>query len=394
MTIAKLMHNTPSLTHTLGVLENAGHSAHLVGGAVRNALMGMPVSDLDIATSAHPGTVQALFEAEGCAVHPTGIEHGTLTVVVDDEPFEITTWRRDVETDGRRATIAFATSIGEDARRRDFTVNALYADARGAITDPTGQGLADIAARRIAFIDNPADRIREDALRILRFYRFSATHGMEIDPASPDANACRALGFLARNLPRERIGAEMIKLLAAPDPGSALAHMAADGLLDVALNGSITTRNPRKRILRLVMAEAELDLAPDAIRRLVSLVEEAPTDALRLSKADARRFRVLSSAARDDSTPRELGFRLGSTEARNALALRLALRQDASLADGDTEAINRGSEAVFPLNGGDLKGLHQGPALGAALKALEARWIASDFSLDRDALLALGPVET
>ncbi|MGC1488809.1 MAG: CCA tRNA nucleotidyltransferase, partial [Albidovulum sp.] len=198
----------------LRLIRDGGHQALLVGGCVRNGLLGVPVDDVDIATDAHPERVSALAKAAGLRVVPTGIEHGTVTIVANSKPFEVTTFRRDVETDGRRATVAFATNIQDDAARRDFTMNALYADHAGQVIDPLG-GLPDLQARRVRFVGGPQDRIREDYLRILRFFRFHARYG---DPAlGLDADglaACAELADGIKTLSRERIGHEMRKLLA------------------------------------------------------------------------------------------------------------------------------------------------------------------------------------
>ncbi|MDP5362235.1 MAG: CCA tRNA nucleotidyltransferase, partial [Paracoccaceae bacterium] len=211
------------------MLTDAGHQAWFVGGCVRNALLGEPVADLDLSTNAHPETVIALAQASALKVVPTGIEHGTVTVIANDTPFEITTFRRDVATDGRRATVVFADNMADDARRRDFTMNALYAAPDGQIMDPLG-GLADLRARRVRFIEDADQRIKEDYLRILRFFRFYAWYG---DPnEGPDADglaACAAHLDGWQSLSIERVTSEMLKLLAAPDPAPAVAGVERAG---------------------------------------------------------------------------------------------------------------------------------------------------------------------
>lgn len=387
MPVSRLIRETPALARVLTLLEDDGHAAHLVGGAVRNVLMDIPVGDLDVATSAHPDVVARIFEAAGAEVHPTGIDHGTLTVVVDEIPFEITTWRKDVATDGRRATIAFATHMKEDAQRRDFTINALYADVRGEIFDPTGFGLEDIAERRLAFVGTPSDRIREDHLRILRFYRFAATHGITINASSEDAQACRVLGPMVQDLPGERMGQEMRKLMGADNPASALAQMQEDEVLFYIL---ISPKSPRRIaavLSALRAAEYEMGLSPDPIRRIATLTNSAPSEALRLSRAETRRFRALASAARGRAGPAELGYRLGAQDARSALAIRVAICPHTNTSAEAIAAIDKGAVSRFPVSGGDLKDHISGPALGAALKDMEAQWIASGFTLDREALL-------
>ncbi|MFL9503520.1 CCA tRNA nucleotidyltransferase, partial [Rhodopseudomonas palustris] len=270
-------------------LETAGHRALFVGGCVRNALLGVPVADVDIATDARPETVSVIAEKAGFRVVPTGIDHGTVTVIAKGVPHEVTTFRRDVETDGRRAVVAFSTRIEEDAARRDFTMNALYADRSGAVIDPLG-GLPDLRARRVRFVGDAEARIREDYLRILRFFRFHAQYG---DPDQGlDAEglaACAALSAGIETLSRERIGAEMRKLLAAPDPAPSVAAMAAAGVLAQVLPGA----DPRM-LAPLVHLEGSEPIR--WLRRLAVLGGEDVTEALRLSRAEARDLAALRAA--------------------------------------------------------------------------------------------------
>ena len=276
----------PSLHRVLGCLQGGGHRALLVGGCVRNALIGRPVADLDIATDALPGRVADLAQAAGLKVVPTGIDHGTVTLIADGVPHEVTTFRRDVETDGRRAVVAYSTRIEEDAARRDFTMNALYADAAGQVIDPLG-GLPDLLARRVRFVGQPQDRIREDYLRILRFFRFHAVYG---DPAQGlDAEglaACAANLAGIDTLSRERIGHEMRRLLAAPDPAPTAAAMQAAGVLARILPGADT-----RALAPLVHLQD--GLAPDWLTRLAAIGGADPADALRLSRDEARRLAIL-----------------------------------------------------------------------------------------------------
>ncbi|MFN3525608.1 MAG: CCA tRNA nucleotidyltransferase, partial [Paracoccus sp. (in: a-proteobacteria)] len=213
----------PALTRVLRALTADGARVWLVGGAVRNALLDEPVDDVDLATDATPDRVIRLAGAAGLRAVPTGIDHGTVTLVAGGQGFEVTTLRRDVATDGRHATVAFSTDLAEDAARRDFTINALYADPQGRVIDPMS-GLSDLAARRLRFVGDAGARIREDYLRILRFFRFLARYGREADPQA--VAACAALKDGLSRIARERIGAEMKKLLAAPAPGTAVALMA------------------------------------------------------------------------------------------------------------------------------------------------------------------------
>ncbi|MEL6700687.1 MAG: CCA tRNA nucleotidyltransferase, partial [Pseudomonadota bacterium] len=198
---------------------DAGYEALFVGGCVRNALLSAPVSDLDVTTNAHPDQVMTLADQQGWRAIPTGIDHGTVTIIVDGTVYEVTTYRRDTDTDGRHATVAFSQDYAEDAQRRDFTMNALYAQPDGGVRDPVG-GLADLAARRVRFIGQAEDRIQEDYLRILRFFRFHAWYGADAIDADGLA-ACAAHTDGIARLSKERITAEMAKLLAASDPGPA-----------------------------------------------------------------------------------------------------------------------------------------------------------------------------
>ncbi|MFN3210442.1 MAG: CCA tRNA nucleotidyltransferase [Roseovarius sp.] len=365
------------------MLEAAGHRALMVGGCVRNALMGVAVNDVDISTDARPDAVIALAGAAGLKAVPTGVEHGTVTVVCRGVPFEITTFRKDVETDGRRAVVAFADDVESDARRRDFTVNALYATRRGDVIDPLG-GLPDIKARRIRFIDDAETRIREDYLRILRFFRFHAAYG---DPEGgldrEGLAACAALAEGMDGLPRERIGAEMTKLLAAPDPAPSVAAMRQAGVLARVLPGA-----DDRALAPLVHLEEAHGIGADALRRLAALGGEGPADALRLSRKDARRLELLREEAGAMQTPEALGYRHGARTARDILLLRAALLEQ-PVSQEALAAAQTGARAEFPVSARDLMPRFSGPAVGEALKKMEAAWIDSGFALDREALLKL-----
>lgn len=368
-------------THALfDALEAGGHGAHFVGGCVRNGLLDAPVDDIDITTDARPETVVALAEAAGLKAVPTGIDHGTVTIVAKGKPHEVTTLRRDVATDGRRATVAFSTSLEEDAARRDFTMNALYATRAGVVLDPTGQGLDDLRARHLRFIGTPEDRIREDYLRILRFFRFHAWYADPAQGLDPGGlAACAALAEGIETLSRERIGAEMRKLLSAPDPAPATASMAQAGVLMRALPGATATLLP-------VLVHLEAGLATDPIRRLAALGGEAPDTALRLSKADTRRLAVLRDRMASAMGAAELGYRHGAKVARDILLLRAA-QFEHPMDDTALAAARTGAAAVFPIKPADLMPRFTGPALGEALARLEADWIAEGFAPDRDSLL-------
>jgi tRNA nucleotidyltransferase/poly(A) polymerase len=375
--------DVPATRRVVEALAAEGHAAWFVGGCVRNALLGEAVSDIDIATDATPDQVIAATGAAGLHPVPTGVDHGTVTVVSDGTPFEVTTFRRDVETHGRHATVAFGTDLAEDARRRDFTMNALYATPGGEIVDPVG-GLPDIRSRRLRFIGDPGDRIREDYLRILRFFRFHARYADTTQGFDPDALAAIAdnLDGLER-LSRERVGAEMLKLLAAPDPAPEVAVMDRVGVLSHALPGA----DPAA-LGPLVHIESDAGVPPDATRRLAALGGDDPAERLRLSNADERRRATLRAAALDGTPPAEAAYRHGADIARDAALLRAAFT--ATPLPPDLEAsISRGAGARFPIRAADLMPAFTGPALGAELSRLEEAFVASNFTLDRAGLLAL-----
>jgi poly(A) polymerase len=361
------------------VLEQAGHRALFVGGCVRNAILGVAVSDIDIATEATPHQVTALAEAAGLHVIPTGIDHGTVTVVAHGVPHEVTTFRRDVETDGRRAVIAYAEDIAEDAARRDFTMNALYADMRGEVIDPL-HGLPDLLARRVRFVGQPEQRIREDYLRILRFFRFHAhygdpDHGLDAEGLA----ACAELAGGIDRLSKERVGHEMRKLLAAPDPAPSVAAMAQAGILARVLPGA----DPMA-LAPLVHLEKDEDLRWQ--RRLVTLGGGDAEDALRLSRAEVREIRALRDAVMSTDRPAALGWKLGVEAGADAVLARAALQGAPPPVQWQAEVL-RGAAAVFPVTAADLMPNVTGPTLGARLTELEQRWLSGDLRLSRAELL-------
>lgn len=363
----------------LAMLSDAGHLALPVGGCVRNALLQMPVADVDISTDARPDRVMQLARAAGFKAIPTGIDHGTVTVVSGGEAYEITTFRRDVETDGRHAVVAFSDRIEEDAMRRDFTMNALYAQADGAVIDPLG-GVPDALVRRVRFVGLAEDRIREDYLRILRFFRFLAWYGDKDE--GPDAEAlaaCAALSAGIETVSRERIGAELRKLLSAPDPAPAVASMAAAGVLAQILPGADARALP-------VLVHFEGHLPPNWLRRLAVLGGEGAGQALRLSRVEASDLQAVRDGIGDVHSPAALGFRLGPDRATAVVLGRAALFETPPPADWQAE-VTRGAAAVFPVRAADLPAL-SGPALGARLKELETRWLQSGLHLTKAQLLA------
>ncbi|MCA0857655.1 CCA tRNA nucleotidyltransferase [Phaeobacter italicus] len=369
----------PDTQHVCKVLKDGGADVYFVGGCVRNALLGAGASDLDLCTNMRPEQVIDVAGAAGIRAIPTGIDHGTVTLVHKSVPYEITTFRRDVATDGRRAVVAFSDCIKEDAARRDFTMNALYARPDGEVVDPL-DGLPDLMARRVRFIGTAENRIREDYLRSLRYFRFHAWYGnpdLGFDPDALSAIAGNLDGI--PSLSRERVGQELVKLLAAPDPAPAIAVMRQIGLLSVILPGS-----DDRALAPLIHLEA--GMPPDPMRRLAALGGEDPRDALRLSKAQANMVQLLRTEATGSTAPAALAYMYDQSVARDAMLLRSALLEMPLPPMLETE-LNAGAQAVFPLTAQDLMPDVQGPALGVALKRLKSDWIASGFSLDKDTLL-------
>ncbi len=383
----------------LAVLAAGGHEGRAVGGVVRNALLGLPVTDIDIATTAAPAEVIRLARAAGLGVAETGIDHGTVTIVADRHPFEVTTLRRDVSTDGRRATVAFTRDWAEDAGRRDFSMNALYCDASGQVYDPLG-GYPDLAARRVRFIGEATARIREDYLRILRFFRFSAQYGEgPLDPAGLAAST-RERDGLSRLSP-ERVRQEFVRLLVA---GRAVDHveaMQAHGILACVLPAA-----PRTSLLaRVATIEAGHGLTPDAALRLAVLAVAVAEDATRLETAlrlSSEERAVLRLAATPDahiraapqaSASQALLYREGAANYRRLVMLSWARTISATPRDPLWSAAltlpDRWLPPRFPVDGGDVmaRGLPSGPAIGAALSELKSWWVAADFRPDREALL-------
>ncbi|MFT4148750.1 MAG: CCA tRNA nucleotidyltransferase [Paracoccaceae bacterium] len=372
--------SAPGFQALCAALEARGFRALAVGGCVRNAILGQPVADVDISTDALPEIVSDIAEKAGFRVVPTGIEHGTVTVLAKGVPYEVTTFRRDVETDGRRAVVAFSTRIEEDAARRDLTMNALYVDAGGDLVDPL-DGLPDLLARRVRFVGDADARIREDYLRILRFFRFHAWYadpGGGFDPEGLAACAANSAG--TETLSRERIGAEVKKLLSAPDPAPALSTMARAGVLAHVLPGA----DPRDMA---VLVDLEGDIPPRWLRRLAALGATDAADRLRLSRAEAADLDRLRNGITGTFAPAALGWMLGEDLGADAVLVRAALMESCPPPGWQGE-VTRGAAARLPVTAADLMPALSGPALGRRLKEIEVRWLASDLRLTRDDLLA------
>ncbi len=363
-----------ALTKALGA-ENI----RWVGGAVRDGLLGGPAHDVDCATLLTPNEVIAACARAGIRTAPTGIEHGTITAILKDGPIEVTTLRRDVATDGRRATIAFATEWREDAARRDFTINALYSHPDTLEIEDFFGGLEDLSSGRVRFIGDAAARIAEDHLRILRYYRFQTRFGADLDPQAEDA--CAELAHTLKGLSRERIAAELLALLTLPDPHPTIARMRARGVLPVILPEACP---PQVAALgRLVAAEAAQSFAPDAVRRLAALLPPSPdiaeTVAARLRLSKAQRARLVGAAERtaeDASDPKSLAYRLTPPVAIDRLLL----------GGADARVIENWNVPLFPLKGGAVvaHGVTAGPEVAKLLQLIEKRWVAEGFpSADR-----------
>ncbi|MDP3261605.1 MAG: CCA tRNA nucleotidyltransferase [Tabrizicola sp.] len=369
--------NHPGTQALCGFLEMAGMQALFVGGCVRNALLGESVADIDIATDATPDMVVNLAATNGMKVVPTGLSHGTVTVIAGGKPHEVTTLRRDVATDGRHAEVEFSKDVVEDAGRRDFTMNALYANRFGEVLDPIG-GLSDLLARHVRFVGDPERRIREDYLRILRFFRFHARYGDETSGLDKEGlQACAAHVAGLDTLSRERVGAEIRKLLSARNPAPTLQAMARAGVL-----GRVLPDADLDAIARLAALEG--GAPPDWMRRLACLGGAVAED-LRLSKAEGRRIHAIRRAAASDRGAAAIGWELGREVGRSAVIVRAA-RSGHGLPAGWAEDVDRGAAATFPVKAQDLLPL-AGRDLGARLASLTDLWLRSDLRLTRNELL-------
>jgi poly(A) polymerase len=387
----------PALSRALSILNTGGEEARVVGGAARNALMGLPLSDIDIATTAPPDEVVRRATAGGLKAVPTGIDHGTVTLVVDGTPFEVTTLRQDIETFGRKAKVAFGRDWKVDAERRDFTMNALSISADAMVHDYV-DGLVDLEARRVRFIGDPAQRIAEDYLRILRFFRFQASYAREApDPAG--LHACIVARDGLRTLSRERVRAELMKLLVAPFAVATIAVMAEAGFAALLLGGVALLAS----FANMIRVEEAAGEAPDAVRRLGALGVFIEEDAdrlrqrLRLFNAEHERLASIAdrwwrvSPALGEAGARELLYQLGPQRYLDRLLVAW-VRAPQGASDPAWRALaalpTRWTAPRFPLKSADFvaRGVTKGPALGTAVRGAEEAWVAAGFPQDKVAL--------
>jgi poly(A) polymerase len=388
----------------LALLNGNGEEARVIGGAVRNALLRVPIVDIDIATTALPDEVVRRAKAAGIKSVPTGIDHGTVTLVVDSHPFEVTTLREDTETFGRKAKVAFGRDWVADAHRRDFTINAMSVDAGCVVHDYVG-GLNDIAARRVRFIGDPNQRLAEDYLRILRFFRIHAAFGMG-EPDRAGYLACISARDGLAALSAERIRMEMLKLVVADGAVTATAAMAEGGLL-LQILGGVAYTGP---FAAMIAAEQALGLKADAVRRLAALAVAVTEDArrlgarLRLANAETKALDSMGHrwwrlGGMDEAVARRRLYRLGAERYRDRLLLawsRAGGNADAARWRALATLPQRWSAPKFPLKAADFvkRGVAEGPALGHVLALAEDAWLAADFPLDAAALAAIADQAT
>lgn len=383
----------------LALLNGDGQEARVVGGAVRNALLGIPIGDIDIATTALPTEVIRRAKAASIKSVPTGIAHGTVTLVLDSHPVEVTTLREDTETFGRKAKVAFSRDWVADAQRRDFTINALSVGADGVVHDHVG-GLEDIGLRRVRFIGDAAQRIAEDYLRILRFFRFHSAFGVGA-PEREGYLACIAGRAGLATLSAERVRMELLKLLVTEGAVGAVESMLDAGLL-ISILGGVAYPGP---FAAMVTTEIELGLTPNPIRRLAALAVAVTEDArrlatrLKLSNAEAKALDAMGHrwwrlASADEARARRLLYRLGETNYRDRLLLAWARAGHDRIAPRWCELAKlpeRFTPPKFPLKAADFiaRGVAEGPLLGHVLTLAEDAWLAADFPLDQSALDAI-----
>ncbi|AFX99137.1 poly A polymerase head domain protein [Candidatus Endolissoclinum faulkneri L2] len=388
MVFAEWMYNPPC-SSVLSLLANNGYLGRFVGGAVRNHVLGLPVVDFDIATNALPANILALCTSAGLHAVPTGIRHGTITIFIDSSFVEVTTLRRDMDTDGRHAVVSFTEDWLEDASRRDFTLNAVYLDMEGNLYDPTATGIADIRARRIRFIGDPRMRIHEDCLRILRFFRFYAEYGHK-EPDIDSLKACVDLAPSLSGLSGERIWKEFSRLLIAPMAAKVIVIMAESGIAKHLWDGPFDVG----QLIRFINIERYYSINPNPISRLAALLADSNTarsvsERLKFSNVDAKRLASAIATSRNtlmNSYERKtIIYRFGAKNFINAKML-LAAKTGENIED-DLAIAKNWIPPVFPLRGNDVLalGIKPGPKIGELLRLVENWWITGGFTADEQA---------
>jgi len=375
-------------------------SLRFVGGCVRNAIMGAPIGDIDLATILEPKEVVAALEAHKIKSVPTGIAHGTITAVIDGKPFEITSLRKDVETDGRRAVVTFTQNWAEDAQRRDLTMNALYADYDGTVFDPTGQGLDDLKAMKFRFVGEAETRVQEDYLRILRYFRFLAWYGGAAKVDATALKACRENRRGLKKLSAERVWSEIKKILLAPDPARAIHIMLTNEILETVLAEASNAEG----LSRMVKLERREAITPDPLLRLMAMSAREPLQMallckrLKMSSKETQRLRAWSDSSvsldpnAENREQLKAIYMAGKQVVIDRARIRAAGEDDAIIS---TRWMSLADLAMgwtppeFPLTGKDMKaaGVAPGPQMGKMLEALKALWVRSGFTADREKLL-------
>ena len=371
----------PSTQLVMQILLSGGYEAFFVGGCVRNTLFDFQATDIDISTSATPKRVMELMSQAGLKTIPTGIDYGTVTVIADKQNYEITTFRKDIETDGRRAKVKFSGSVLEDAKRRDFSINAIYSEQDGTILDPL-DGIADIAKKRIKFIGDPHARIKEDYLRILRFFRFLALFGRENETHEIEIATINDLRDGLDTISAERKSDEILKLFAAPNPQYSIFLMeTAD------ISSKIFDAYDYKSLNNLKELEDRLQVSPCATRRLAAYTKDNLKSQLRFSNKITKAHKVLREEAIGKKDAAELSYRYNEKIALDSILVRSSLHSTEP-SKNVYHRIKLGSVAKFPVKSVDLAEYFSGPKLGKMLAYLEQKWIESDFRLSKEVLLS------
>ena len=366
----------------LKIFEGADHNAYLVGGCIRNSILNIPVTDIDISTDATPQQTVDLFNRENFKVAPTGFSHGTVTVISEGIPYQITTMRSDQNTDGRHADVVFSDDIKKDAERRDFTINALYADSTGKIINPIG-GLEDFNPLAIKFIGDPNNRIQEDYLRILRFFRFHAQFSelvTQFDKVALDAIKKNQDGL--KKLSKERIWSELKKILSTSNPARSLYKMSQLGILEIILENKNV-----HNIKRFNLIEKKMGLEPEPIRRLVAITENTENTFLNLSRKEEKKFSLLKGLLKKKHDPAELVYQFNREIAQSVLAIYTFYKGE-KLKLSDIKKIEKACLFPCPITGAQISKYMDGAAVGIIIKEAQRAWIKSNFKSDEAKILS------